>query len=52
MKNVKNWKKLDKKFNSWNALKVTKTSRLRYAGHMIRIPEDLSQKALFNGRRI
>jgi hypothetical protein len=33
----------------------TKTSRLRYAGHMIRRPEDLPQKVLFrakpNGRR-
>jgi hypothetical protein len=38
-----------------NALNVTKTSRLRYAGHMARIPEDHPQKALFrakpNGRR-
>jgi hypothetical protein len=46
---------LDKKFNSLNALNVTKTSRLRYAGHMIRRPEDLPQKALFraklNGRK-
>jgi hypothetical protein len=46
---------LDKEFNSPNALNVTKTSRLRYAGHMIRRPEDLPQKALFraksNGRR-
>jgi hypothetical protein len=32
---------LDKEFNSPNALNVTKTSRLRYAGHMIRRPEDL-----------
>jgi hypothetical protein len=46
---------LDKEFNSPNALNVTKISRLRYAGHMIRRPEDLRQKALFrakpNGRR-
>jgi hypothetical protein len=35
---------LDKEFNSSNALNVTKTSRLRHAGHMIRRPEDLSQK--------
>jgi hypothetical protein len=35
---------LDKEFNSPNALNVTKTSRLRYAGHMIRRPEDLPQK--------
>jgi hypothetical protein len=32
---------LDKEFDSPNALNVTKTSRLRYAGHMIRRPEDL-----------
>jgi sugar lactone lactonase YvrE len=46
---------LDKEFNSPNDLNVTKTSRLLYAGHMIRRPEDLPQKALFrakpNGRR-
>jgi hypothetical protein len=45
---------LDKEFNSPNALNVTKTSRL-HAGHMIRRPEDLPQKAIFrakpNGRR-
>jgi hypothetical protein len=46
---------LDKEFYSQNALNVTKTSRLRYAGLMIRRPEDLPQKAQFraklNGRR-
>jgi hypothetical protein len=46
---------LDKEFDSLNALNVTKTSRLRYAVHMIRRPEDLPQRALFgakpNGRR-
>jgi hypothetical protein len=46
---------LDKEFNSPNAINVTKTSRLRYAGHMIRKPEYLPQKILFrakpNGRR-
>jgi hypothetical protein len=46
---------LDKEFDSPNVLNVTKTSRLRYAGQMIRRPEDLPQKALFrvkpNGRR-
>jgi hypothetical protein len=46
---------LDKEFNSPNAPNVTKTSRLRYAGHMIRRLEDVPQKALFrakpNGRR-
>jgi hypothetical protein len=38
---------LDKEFNSPNAPNVTKTSRLRFAGHMIRRPEDLPQKSLF-----
>jgi hypothetical protein len=46
---------LDKEFDSPNVLNVTKTSRLRYAGHMIRRPKDLPQEALFkakpNGRR-
>jgi hypothetical protein len=46
---------LDKEFDSLNAPNVTKTSRLRYAGHMIRRSEDLLQRALFkakqNGRR-
>jgi hypothetical protein len=46
---------LDKEFDSPNALNVTKICRLRYAGHMIRRPEDLPQRALFrakpNGRR-
>jgi hypothetical protein len=37
----------DKEFDSPNVLNVTETSRLRYAGHMIRRPEDLPQKALF-----
>jgi hypothetical protein len=41
---------LDKKFNSPNALNVTKTIRLRYAGHMIRRPEDLPQKSLFRAK--
>jgi hypothetical protein len=35
---------LDKEFDNPNALIVTKTSRLRYAGHTIRRPEDLPQK--------
>jgi hypothetical protein len=47
--------KLDKEFDSPNALNFTKTSRLRYAGHMIRKLEDLPQKVLLrakpNGRR-
>jgi hypothetical protein len=46
---------LDKGFDSPNALIFMKTSRLRYAGHMIRRPEELPQKALLrakpNGRR-
>jgi hypothetical protein len=46
---------LEREFDSPNALNVMKTCRLRYAGHMIRRPEDLPQKALFrakhNGRR-
>jgi hypothetical protein len=35
--------KLDKEFDSPNALNVTKIRRLRYAGHMIRRPVDLPQ---------
>jgi hypothetical protein len=34
---------LEREFDSPNSLNVTKTSRLRYAGHMIKIPEDLPQ---------
>jgi hypothetical protein len=41
---------LERKFDSPNALNVMKTSRLRYAGHMIRRPEDLPQKALFRAK--
>jgi hypothetical protein len=37
---------LDKEYDSPNALNVTKISRLRYAGHMIRRPEDLYHKEL------
>jgi hypothetical protein len=43
---------LDKEFDSPNSLNVIKTSRLRCAGHMIRIPEDLPQKALFRAKLI
>jgi hypothetical protein len=43
---------LDREFDSTNALNVMKTSRLRYAGHMIRRPEDLPQKALFRAKLI
>jgi hypothetical protein len=46
---------LDKEFDSPNALNVTKTSKLRFAVHIIRRPEDLPQQILFrakpNGRR-
>jgi hypothetical protein len=46
---------LDKEFDSPNALNVTKISRLCYAGHTIKRPEELPQKALCrakpNGRR-
>jgi hypothetical protein len=41
---------LDKEFYSPNASNVRKTSRLRYAGRMIRRPEDLPQKALFRAK--
>jgi hypothetical protein len=43
---------LDREFDSPNALNVMNTSRLRYGGHMIRRPEDLSQKALFKAKLI
>jgi hypothetical protein len=43
---------LDKEFDSPNALNVTKTSRLRCAGQMIRRPKDLSQIALFRAKPI
>jgi hypothetical protein len=51
----KKYNELDIEFDCLNALNVTKTSRLRYAGHMIRRPDDLPQKTLFrakpNGRK-
>jgi hypothetical protein len=43
---------LDKEFDNSNVLNVTETSRLRYAGHMIRSPEDLPQKVLFRDKPI
>jgi hypothetical protein len=43
---------LDRDFDSPSALNVMKTSRLCYAGHMIRRPEDLPQKALFRAKPI
>jgi hypothetical protein len=43
---------LNKEFDSPNALNVTKTSKLRYAGHMIRRPDDLPQEALFRAKPI
>jgi hypothetical protein len=42
--------KLDKDFDSPNALNFTKTSRLRCPGYMIRRPNDLPQKALFRAK--
>jgi hypothetical protein len=41
---------LDKDFNSPNVLNVTKTSRLRYSGHMIRKLEELPQKVRFRSK--
>jgi hypothetical protein len=43
---------LEREFDSPNALNVMKTSRLRYAGHMIRRPENLPQKGLFRAKSI
>jgi hypothetical protein len=43
---------LEREFDSPNVLNVTKTNKLRYAGHMIRRPEDLPQKALFRAKPI
>jgi hypothetical protein len=43
---------LEGEFDSPNVLNVTKTSRMRYAGHMIRRPEALPQKALFRAKPI
>jgi hypothetical protein len=47
--------KIENGVYSPNALNVTKTSKLCYASHMIRRPEDLPEKAVFrskpNGRR-
>jgi hypothetical protein len=41
---------LDNELDSPNALNVTKTSRLRYAGHMIRRFENLPQRARFRAK--
>jgi hypothetical protein len=41
---------LDKEFDSSNDLNVTKTSRLRFTGHMIRRTDDLPQKTLFRAK--
>ena len=38
---------LEREFNSPSVINVVKRNRLRYAGHMIRRPEDLPQKAIF-----
>jgi hypothetical protein len=40
----------EREFDSPNVLNVTKTNRLRYAGHMIRRPEDLPQTVLFRAK--
>jgi hypothetical protein len=46
---------LNREFNSPNVIGVMQSIRLRYAGHMIRVTEDLPQRALFRavpeGRR-
>jgi hypothetical protein len=41
---------LDQEFDSLIALDVTKTSRLRYAGHMIRRREDLPYRARWRAK--
>ena len=41
---------LEREFDSPIVINVVKTNRLRYAGHMIRRPEDLPQKAIFIAR--
>jgi hypothetical protein len=41
---------IDKDYDSPNVLNITKTSRLRYPGHMISRPDDLPQKALFRAK--
>jgi hypothetical protein len=40
-----------KDFDSPCVINIVKTKRLRYAGHMIRRPEDLPQKAIVIARR-
>jgi hypothetical protein len=41
---------LSREFNSPYVVNVVKTNILRYAGHMIRRPEDLPQKAILIAR--
>jgi hypothetical protein len=41
---------LQREFDSPCVINIVKTNRLRYAGHMIRRPEDLPQKAIFIAR--
>ena len=41
---------LQREFDRPSVINVVKTSRLRYAGHMIRRPEDLPQKTIFIAR--
>jgi hypothetical protein len=38
---------LDREFDNPSVINVVKTSRRRYADHMIKRPEDLPQKAIF-----
>jgi hypothetical protein len=38
---------LQREFDSPCVINIAKTNKLRYAGHMIRRPEDLPQKAIF-----
>jgi hypothetical protein len=41
---------LQREFESPCVINIVKTNRLRYAGHVIRRPEDLPQKAIFIAR--
>jgi hypothetical protein len=42
---------LQREFDSPCVINIVKTNRLSYAGHMIRRPEDLPQKAIFIARQ-
>jgi hypothetical protein len=41
---------LPREFDTSCVININKTNRLRYAGHMIRRPEDLPQKIILQGR--